>query len=153
MCDDAFLVIGVNPARMVDRAATFRMELAAGENSVNGCARRARTVAVDKYVELRLGSGNPDGGDLLRSDGKDAVLGFVEQASLTCTEEIVSLTSEEDRVVMVFDFVVTEPVQFRIRMCEVYTIEEGKIRSADLYFDTAEFPSELIERLNLKRAA
>mgnify|MGYP000223337931 CR=1 FL=1 len=44
------------------------------------------------------------------------------------------------QVVIIFDWTVSNPFQGTFRMCEYFQVENGKILSAELYFDTANFP-------------
>jgi limonene-1,2-epoxide hydrolase len=48
---------------------------------------------------------------------------------------------EGDNVAHMFDFVVSAPVEAKVRMCECFEVRDGKIHSSRLYFDPAKFPS------------
>jgi ketosteroid isomerase-like protein len=54
--------------------------------------------------------------------------------------ENVSFISEGNKVVGVFDAIATEPVPSRMRMCSIITIEDGKARSEETFYDTAKIP-------------
>ncbi len=59
--------------------------------------------------------------------------------------ENVDFVAEGDKVVGTFDAITTEPVSSRMRMCSVITMEGGKVRSEEMFYDTAKIPQELIE--------
>lgn len=61
--------------------------------------------------------------------------------------ENVSFISEGNKVVGTFDSVSTEPVQSRMRMCSICTIEGGKVRSEEMFYDTAKVPQEFIDMM------
>lgn len=47
-----------------------------------------------------------------------------------------------NRVVRIWDFVATSPVQFRARMAELNIVEDGKVIFNEAFFDSAAFPKE-----------
>lgn len=62
-----------------------------------------------------------------------------------CHFENTSFVSEGNKVVQTLDMVTTAPVAFRLRMCSILTIEDGKIRSEEVFYDTAKIPKEAKE--------
>lgn len=57
--------------------------------------------------------------------------------------ENLSFVAEDDKVVGVFDGVTEEPAPSRLRMCSVITLENGKVRSEEMFYDTAQIPPEI----------
>ncbi|MCF8496251.1 MAG: nuclear transport factor 2 family protein [Alphaproteobacteria bacterium] len=57
--------------------------------------------------------------------------------------ENVDFISEGNKVVGVFDAIAMEPVPSRMRMCSIITIEDGKVRAEEMFYDTAKIPQEV----------
>jgi ketosteroid isomerase-like protein len=59
-------------------------------------------------------------------------------------ENITFIMDEKDtgKVVQIFDMKATDPVPYSTRVCDVLTIENGKVRSEEVFFDSAEIPQE-----------
>src|SRR5688572_9832073 len=55
--------------------------------------------------------------------------------------ENITFISEGDKVVSLFDGVMEG--QPRMRMCSVTTIEDGKVKSEEMFYDTAKVPQEM----------
>lgn len=72
-------------------------------------------------------------------------LQFMKDCPATCHLENVSFVAEGNKVVETLDAVMTAPVPFRFRMCDILTIEDGKIRSEEVFYDTAKIPEEAKE--------
>lgn len=52
-----------------------------------------------------------------------------------------------DTVIETFDWVVEEPFQGTIRMCDVIKLKDGKAIAEELFYDSAKFPKEVLESL------
>jgi ketosteroid isomerase-like protein len=55
----------------------------------------------------------------------------------------VQMLEDGNKVVQTLDCVMTAPIPFRFRMCDILTIEDGKVRSEETFYDTAQFPPEV----------
>ena len=82
-------------------------------------------------------------GPMMAAEGGDS---FVEQLQNFPPQaryryEDSRMIVEGDNVAHMFDFVVSAPVEEKVRMCECFEVRDGKIHSSRLYFDTAQFPS------------
>lgn len=69
-------------------------------------------------------------------------LQFMKDCPFTCRMENVSFIAEGDKVAQTLDAVMTSPVSFRFRMCDVLTFEDGKVRSEEVFYDPAQIPQE-----------
>lgn len=69
----------------------------------------------------------------------------MKSCPFTCRLENVSFVAEGNKVVQTLDAVMTAPLSFRFRMCDILTIEDGKIRSEEVFYDTAQIPKEAME--------
>lgn len=56
--------------------------------------------------------------------------------------ENVEMIEQGDKVVQTLDCVMTKPVAFRFRMCDILTFKNGKVISEEAFFDSAQFPEE-----------
>ena len=72
-------------------------------------------------------------------------LEFMKECPFDCRLENVSFVAEGNKVVQTLDAVMTAPISFRFRMCDIITIEDGKIRSEEVFYDTAQIPKEAKE--------
>jgi ketosteroid isomerase-like protein len=61
--------------------------------------------------------------------------------------EDLKFVSEGDKVVGIFTGIMNEPVPSRIRMCSVATLENGKVRSEEMFYDTAQMPEEMLDMM------
>jgi ketosteroid isomerase-like protein len=59
--------------------------------------------------------------------------------------ENADFMASDDKVVSVFDAVTTEPVNSRLRMCSIITMENGRARAEEMLYDTAKVPKEIKE--------
>ena len=79
-------------------------------------------------------------GPMMQFGSPDEFANAMREFGFDCSNENVQFVSEDSIVVQVFDWVVTAPFKASIPMCEIFKIEEGKIFSSKLFFDTAKFP-------------
>jgi len=70
-------------------------------------------------------------------------LEFMKDCPFECKLENVEFVAESgDKVVQTLDAVMVAPVSFRFRMCDILTIEDGKVCSEEVFYDTAQIPPE-----------
>lgn len=69
----------------------------------------------------------------------------MKDCPFTCSFENINFVAEGNKVVQTLDVVTTAPVSYRSRMCCIITIEDGKIRSEEMFYDTAQIPKEAME--------
>lgn len=94
---------------------------------------------------------------LLHNDYKATIPGGMEivgiEGAKQCLEncpfdghsENETYITEGNRIVRIWDFVATAPVQFRVRMAELNIVQDGKVVFNEAYFDSAAFPKEAQE--------
>jgi ketosteroid isomerase-like protein len=61
--------------------------------------------------------------------------------------EDLKFVAEGDKVVGIFTGIMNEPVPSRLRMCSVATVENGKVRSEEMFYDTAQLPDEMLDMM------
>jgi ketosteroid isomerase-like protein len=82
---------------------------------------------------------------MMKMNGAEEFLAAMKACPFTCHFENTSFVAEGDKVVQTLDVVMTAPVAYRQRMCSISMIEDGKIRSEEMFYDTAQIPKEAIE--------
>jgi hypothetical protein len=53
-----------------------------------------------------------------------------------------------NKVIQIFDWIVTEPFQNTFRMCSIVTIKDNKILKEELIYDSSKFPKEFLEQMS-----
>lgn len=86
-------------------------------------------------------------GPMMELNDPDEAAAVMEACPFNYHNENVVYVNEGDKVVTIFDWVVTAPVKFSIYMAECLTVKDGKIIGSELFFDTAKFPPEAMEIL------
>jgi len=81
-------------------------------------------------------------GPMMGFDNVDEAVAFVENCPFEFHNENETYAEQGDKIFRVFDWVVTAPFQKTIRMVEYMKMKDGKLHSAELFYDTAEFPQE-----------
>jgi ketosteroid isomerase-like protein len=84
-------------------------------------------------------------GPMMEMHGAEDVLQMMQSCPFSCVNENVSFVAQGDKVVQTLDWVSSAPVKFRLRMCSIVTVENGKVRSEELFYDSAKFPPEAVE--------
>lgn len=92
-------------------------------------------------------------GPMMEMCSADEAEAFAQNCPFSCSSENATYVAEGNKVVKIFDWIVTSPVKFQLRMVEFSVVEDGKIRSVELFYDTAKFPKEAMEVLGPKMAA
>lgn len=87
-------------------------------------------------------------GPLMQFNGADEFVGMMKQCGFVCHHENVTTVAEGERVAQIFDWICEAPVQANLRMSECMTLKDGKIFSAELFYDSAKFPSETMQALS-----
>jgi ketosteroid isomerase-like protein len=81
----------------------------------------------------------------VKCSNPDEFIEFMQNCPFDGKMENVQFIEDGDKVVQLFDCVVKSPVAYRIHMCDVLTLEDGKIRSEEMFYDTAKMPKEALE--------
>ncbi len=95
-------------------------------------------------------------GPMMEMNSPEEVLGFMQACPFACHSENISIMAEGNRVAQTFDWVSTAPVAFRIRMCSIAQIGDGKIKSEEMFYDTAKFPKaaqDIMQQMMQSKAA
>lgn len=82
---------------------------------------------------------------IMSFDNPQDFIRFMKDCTFTCSLQDVSFVEQGNKVAQTLDAVMTAPVPYRFRMCDIITIEEGKIRSEETFYDTAQIPPEAKE--------
>jgi ketosteroid isomerase-like protein len=88
---------------------------------------------------------------MMSFNSPDEFIAFMKECPFECKMENVSFIAEGDKVVQMLDAVMTAPIAFRFRMCDVLTLENGKVRSEEVFYDPTQIPEEA-KTLNQKTA-
>ncbi len=86
-------------------------------------------------------------GPLMALQSRDEAVEFLANCPFKAKSENVQLFVAGNTVTQLFDWVVKEPFQGRIRMCDVITLKDGQVFSEELFYDSAKFPKEVLESL------
>lgn len=81
-------------------------------------------------------------GPMMGFDNAEQATAFVEDCPFEFHNENESYVAENGSIARTFDWVVTAPFQATIRMSEHLSVVDGKVKSAELFYDTAKFPQE-----------
>lgn len=90
---------------------------------------------------------------IMEINGKDNAIASMDECPFEGAIENVELVARGDKVVNIFDWVVTAPFQARIPCVEIVTFDGDKVKSSRSYYDTALYPAEFIEEMKQQFAA
>ncbi len=82
---------------------------------------------------------------MMTLNGPDEVIEMMKNCPGGNRIENITMIAEGNRVVTIFDNIGTKPENYNVWMCDIATIEGGKIRSEEMFYDTAAFPKSMIE--------
>lgn len=83
-------------------------------------------------------------GPMMQLSSADEAMAMLENFPFVASEKNVTLLSEGDLVVKRFDWAVEAPFKAIIPMTEWIDIQDNKIKSCQLFYDTALFPKEAL---------
>ena len=89
---------------------------------------------------------------LFEVNGKENSIASMDDCPFEGKVENVELVAQGDRVVNIFDWVVTAPFQATIPCVEILTFEGDKVKSSRSYYDTALYPAEFVEEMKQQAA-
>lgn len=81
-------------------------------------------------------------GPMMSINSADEFIAFMKDCPGECTFENVQFIEAGDKIVQTFDMVMTAPTPSRARVCSVMTLENGKIRSEEMFYDTKDMPQD-----------
>lgn len=84
-------------------------------------------------------------GPMMETTGVEEMVGCMDSCPMVGGPQNMTFVAEGNRVVQIFDWVVTAPFSASIPMCEILEIENGQVKSSRLFYDTASFPKEAQE--------
>lgn len=77
----------------------------------------------------------------------EEAVAFVENCPFDFHNENEIYAEQGDTIFRVFDWVVTAPFQKTIRMMEHMTMKDGRVHFAELFYDTAQFPQDVMAQM------
>lgn len=80
---------------------------------------------------------------IFQLSGQKDLIKMIEECPFECSLENMSFISEGDKVAATFENVSADSPFDRLRMCSVMTIENGKIKSEEMFYDSAKIPQEM----------
>ena len=80
-------------------------------------------------------------------NGRDEALEMMKKCPFVWHIENSVFVAEGDSVVQLFDWVVESPFQGRFRTARYVTLENGLVRSAEMFYDTSALPREVLDQL------
>ena len=86
-------------------------------------------------------------GSLMALQSPEEAVQFLANCPFKAKSENVQFFVADNTVTQIFDWVVKEPFQGIIRMCDVIALKDGKVFSEELFYDSAKFPKEVLEGL------
>lgn len=89
---------------------------------------------------------------LFEVNGKESSIASMDECPFEGKMENVKLVAQGDRVVNIFDWVVTAPFQATIPCVEIVTFDGDKVKSSRSYYDTALYPAEFVEEMKQQAA-
>lgn len=92
-------------------------------------------------------------GPMMRLNSKEEAVTFMKTCPFSFHNENSQYIVEGGKVIRLFDWVVTAPFEGRFRMAEYLFIENGKVRSTELFYDTAPFPKEAMQQMMQDKVA
>lgn len=79
-------------------------------------------------------------GPMMEFDSADECIEQMKKCGFEAQHKTIRSISDGTQVVKIFEWIVRQPFQGTFRMCECFQVKNDKIVSADLFFDTANFP-------------
>ncbi|MCU7922297.1 MAG: nuclear transport factor 2 family protein [Candidatus Thiodiazotropha sp. (ex Dulcina madagascariensis)] len=92
-------------------------------------------------------------GPAMEVQGKTQMEQVMEAFPFIAEDKDVELSGNGNVVVRRLNWHVKAPFEAVIPMCEWLVVENGKIRSSNLYYDTAKFPEEFLKQMKAGQAA
>ncbi len=86
-------------------------------------------------------------GPMMEIFGAEACIAAMDDCPFESTCESREMIEEGDKVVHVFDWVVTAPFQKTISTVEVVEFEGDQVLKTQLFYDTSNFPSAFLEQM------
>lgn len=88
----------------------------------------------------------------MQLNGPDEFIAFMQDCPGGRLENI-RMFEDGDQVIQTLDCVIDTPRSYRMRMCEVLTIKDGKVIDDETFYDTAQVPEEVQNKKYMKKAA
>jgi len=79
-------------------------------------------------------------GPMMEMNSGEELIGFIETMPMEATEISSTYIEQGNQVIKICNFDFTTPPIGPQDMCEIFTIEDGKILKSQLFYDTAPFP-------------
>lgn len=81
----------------------------------------------------------------IQLNSREEFINAMQSCPFECSIQDVKFVEEGDTVVQLLDMYFTAPIAYRMRMCSVLKFEDGKVRSEEMIYDTAQIPKEAKE--------
>lgn len=92
-------------------------------------------------------------GPAIEVQGRAQMEQVMKEFPFVAVDEGVELIGNGNVVVRRLNWHVKQPFEAVIPMCEWLIVEDGKIRSSHLYYDTGRFPEEFMKQMKAGQAA
>ena len=80
-------------------------------------------------------------GPMMEMNSREELIGFIENMPMQASEVKTDYVEQGNKVVKICTFDFTAPPIGPQDMCEIFTVEDGKITGAQLYYDASKFPN------------
>jgi limonene-1,2-epoxide hydrolase len=90
---------------------------------------------------------------MIECHSADEMMSMMGECPFSVRAENVRYAIDGNTVVQMADWVHTKPIAFTLRACSFITVEDGRIRSEEMFFDTAKFPKEALDFIEKTRQA
>jgi len=87
-------------------------------------------------------------GPMMQMTSPDEAAEFLSKCPMKAKHENATYAEAGDKVIQVFDWVVSEPFQNTFRMCSMVTLKDEKVYKEELIYDSAQFPKEFLAQMS-----
>jgi hypothetical protein len=84
---------------------------------------------------------------MMEMKGIDEAVELMKNCPFESRNENSEVVVQDNKLVHIFDWIVTAPFQETIPMVEVMEFEDSKLKKARLFFDTAKFPAQAMDSM------
>lgn len=86
-------------------------------------------------------------GPMMEMKGAEEAVKFMKDCPFESSNKNCETVVQDNKLVHIFDWIVTAPFQATIPMVEIMEFEGGKLKKSRLFFDTAKFPAQAMDAM------